>query len=429
MQILLVGLNHTTSPVEVRERVSFTRDQLAEAIPTLRAEVGEGVILSTCNRTEVYTVPDDPDDPDFLEEGSVKVARFLSNHSLGSVPGERGRGGVSLDELRPFLYQRSGMEAARHLFRVSCGLDSMILGESQILGQVRTAMTAAADAAPLSPQVSRLFHSAVRTGRRVREETDIGRNALTVSFAGARLVERTLGDLSGLTALLIGAGEAGRLVAEALVSSGVGRIIVTNRTPARAADLARDLKGETVPFDELSSALSRSDILITAVDTGDHVLTSEQVSAAMRGRESRLLILDLGVPRNVDPASSEVAGVVLRNIDDLASVTRENLETREGAVREAELVVEDELDRFSEWWNSREAVSVIRDVRELVEATRRRELDKALRMMPELTDDQRAVVEAMSKSLVSKLLHRPTVRLKDPASRHYLKAIKDLFGL
>ncbi len=416
--LLLVGLNHTTAPVEVREQVSFTREQLAQAIPDLRSEVGEGVILSTCNRTEVYTVPDDP------EDGAVRVARFLSRSLNGSANGEEPE-----VALAPYLYNEHGLGAARHLFRVSSGLDSMILGESQILGQVRTAMTAAADVEPLSPLVSRLFHSAVRSGRRARDETDIGKNALTVSYTGVRLVQRALGNLSGLSALLVGAGEAGRLVAEALASSGVGRVLVANRTAVRAEEIASDLGAEIVPFDKVADAIRDADVLITAVDADGHVLSAADISNSMADRDRSLFILDLGVPRNIDPAAANLDGVFLHNIDDLSTIAGENLEGRRQAVGEAEAVVEDELARFAEWWDSREAASVIKDVREMAEATRVRELDKALRKMPDLSEDERANVEAMSRSLVAKLLHQPTVRLKDPAGHPYLQAIKDLFGL
>ena len=414
----MVGLNHTTAPVQVREQVSFTRDQLAQAIGGLRSEVGEGVILSTCNRTEVYTVPDDP------EDGAIRVTRFLSRSLNGSA-----NGGAPEDVLAPYLYSEHGLDAARHLFRVASGLDSMIVGESQILGQVRTAMTAAADIEPLSPLVSRLFHSAVRSGRRARDETDIGKNALTVSYTGVRLVQRALGDLDGLTALLVGAGEAGRLVAEALASSGVGRVLAANRTKTRAEEIASDLGAKTVLFDEVVNAIRDSDVLITAVDADEHVLSAQDIARATTGRERSLFILDLGVPRNIDPAAADLDGVFLRNIDDLSHIAGENLEGRRQAVGEAEAVVERELARFAEWSDSREAASVIKDVREMAEATRARELDKALKLMPELNDDQRANVEAMSRSLVAKLLHQPTVRLKDPAGRPYLQAIKDLFGL
>jgi glutamyl-tRNA reductase len=418
LPILLVGLNHTTAPVEVREKVSFTREQLAEAIPKLRAEAGEGVILSTCNRTEVYTIPDDP------EEGSVRVAKFLA----GSLNGTGG-GVVHEAVLAPYLYNEHGLDAARHLFRVSSGLDSMILGESQILGQVRTAMTTAAAIEPLSADVSRLFHSAIRSGRRARDETDIGKNALTVSYTGVKLVQRTLGDLSGLSVLLVGAGEAGRLVADALVSSGVGRITVANRTAARANEMAVDLDAEAVSFKDIAGAIETSDVVITAVDHDEHVLSVQDVTAAMKSRERSLFILDLGVPRNIDPLAASLDGVILHNIDDLALVAQENLNGRQAAVVNAEQVVEDELGRFANWWDSREAASVIKDVREMAETTRMRELDKALKLMPGLTDEQQANIEAMSRSLVAKLLHQPTVRLKDPAGRPYLQAIKDLFGL
>jgi len=417
LPILLVGLNHTTAPVEVREKVSFTREQLAEAIPNLRAEAGEGVILSTCNRTEVYTIPDDP------EEGSIRVAKFLAKSLNGT-----GDGVVHEAVLAPYLYTEHGLDAARHLFRVSSGLDSMILGESQILGQVRTAMTTAAEIEPLSADVSRLFHSAIRSGRRARDETDIGKNALTVSYTGVRLLQQTLGDLSDLSVLLVGAGEAGRLVADALTSSGVGQIKVANRTAARADEIAVDLDAEAVPFEDMAGAIKTSDVVITAVDHDEHVLSVDDVSSAVRNRERSLFVLDLGVPRNVDPLVARVDGVILHNIDDLTQVATENLSGRQAAAVNAEKVVEDELARFAVWWDSREATSVIKDVREMAEATRLRELDKALKLMPGLSEQQRANVEAMSRSLVAKLLHQPTVRLKDPAGRPYLQAIKELFG-
>jgi glutamyl-tRNA reductase len=289
-------------------------------------------------------------------------------------------------------------------------------------------MTTAAEIEPLSADVSRLFHSAIRSGRRARDETDIGKNALTVSYTGVRLLQQTLGDLSDLSVLLVGAGEAGRLVADALTSSGVGQIKVANRTAARADEIAVDLDAEAVPFEDMAGAIKTSDVVITAVDHDEHVLSVDDVSSAVRNRERSLFVLDLGVPRNVDPLVARVDGVILHNIDDLTQVATENLSGRQAAAVNAEKVVEDELARFAVWWDSREATSVIKDVREMAEATRLRELDKALKLMPGLSEQQRANVEAMSRSLVAKLLHQPTVRLKDPAGRPYLQAIKELFG-
>ena len=411
MHILLTGLNHKTAPLEVRERVSFSKEQLSGALPKLAERVGDGVILSTCNRTEVYAVADEP------TRTADEVARYIADYN-GHQP------------VDPYLYHYADAEAARHLFRVASGLDSMILGESQILGQVRDALTEAAEFGSLRVPVSRLFHHAIRVGRRVREETDVGRNALSISYAGVQLSERVLGNIRGLRVLLIGAGEAGKLVARALRSSGAGEILISNRTPERAQELARQMGGTTVPYDQIGRYLADADIAIAATESPRYVLTKETVEAATAGRNGRtLFLLDLSVPRNIEPESASSAGVSLFNIDDLSSIAEENLTQRKSAVSAAEKVVEQEVALFMKWWESLEAIPIIKQIRRRADTIRQRELEHALRKMSSLSADDAEVLDAMTRSIVSRLLHDPTMALKERTDGDYLRAARDLFGL
>ena len=412
MHILLTGLDHTTASLELRERVAFTAEQLSDALPRLGGSVGEAVILSTCNRTEVYTAADEP------EEASALVRKFVADyHGLD--------GAAPVDGFRDLV----DADAVRHLFRVSGGLDSMIVGESQVLGQVRQALTASAAAGTLSAPLSRLFHRAIRAGRRVREETGVGRNALSVSFAAVRLAQTVLGDLSGSRVLLIGAGEAGKLVADALRKTGVGELTVTNRTARRAAELAGELGGRAVPFDGLDAAVADADIVIAATEAPGHLLTAETVRAANRDRCRRMFMFDLAVPRNIDPDAASVDGVSLYNIDDLAAVAEENLHERRKAVSAAAAVVEDEVDRFVEWWSALDALPLVMELRERAEETRRRELARALERLGGLSDADASVIDDLTRAIVNKLLHAPTVSLKQRADEETLRAARELFGL
>ena len=412
MQILLTGLDHKTASLELRERVAFTADQLSDALPRLSGSVGEAVILSTCNRTEVYTAADEP------EEASALVRKFVADYH-----GDRRRRGV--DGFRDLV----DADAVRHLFRVAGGLDSMIVGESQILGQVRQALAASSAAGTLSAPLSRLFHRAIRAGRRAREETGVGRNALSVSFAAVRLAQTVLGDLSGSRVLLIGAGEAGKLVAEALRKTGVGELVVTNRTARRASELADELGGRAVPFDRLDAAVADADIVIAATEAPGHLLTVDTVRAAVRERGGKMFMFDLAVPRNIDPEAASIDGVSLYNIDDLAAVAEENLHERRKAAAEAEAVVEDEVDRFVQWWSTLDALPLVMELRERAEETRRREVARALERLDGLSDADASVIDDLTRAIVNKLLHAPTVSLKQRADEETLRAARELFGL
>ena len=397
----------------MRERVSFSREELPEALPRLAEEVGEGVILSTCNRTEIYTVAEEP------EQTAADVLRFLVEYH-----------GVDPQPVAARLYNLRDADAVRHLFKVACGLDSMILGESQILGQLRQALRASSDAYSLRAPVSRLFHRAIRTGRRAREETDLGRNALSISYAAVRLTQRVLGDLSGLRVLLIGAGEAGKLVAGALRTTGAGELIIANRTHERSEELARSLNGRAIRFSEVGSALADADIVIAATEAPDYVISSDTIASARDGRGDReLFVFDLSVPRNVEPDAASQDGVTLFNIDDLSSIAEENLEERKEAASDAEAIVEEEVEGFLEWWGSLDAVPLIKALRRQADHMRRRELNRALRKLSDMSPQETEVVDALTRSIVNKLLHEPTMSLKQRGSDEHLRAVWDLFRL
>ena len=412
-RILLTGLNHKTAPLEIRESVSFSKEQLPDALPALAEEVGEGVILSTCNRTEVYTIGDEP------AEAAGGIRRFVADYH-----------GLSPNVVDAHLYDRTDVDAVRHLFRVTSGLDSMILGESEILGQVREALTAAAGSQSLRAPVSRLFHRAIRTGRRVREETEVGRNALSISSAAVHLAQRVLGDLSGLTVLLIGAGEAGQLVAKALRTTGAGDLMMANRTPERAEELARDMGGTAIPYDGFGPSMENADIVIAATEAPEYVLSRDSIVSVASERNGRgLFLFDLAVPRNVEPEAASIDGVSLFNVDDLSAIAEENLEGRKEAANDAETIVEEEVAHFMSWWESLEAMPIIRALREQAETIRKGELDRALHDMPDLSDRDAEALEAMTRSIINRLLHNPTVSLKQRTDEAHLRAARDLFKL
>jgi len=361
LQILLVGLSHKTAPLEVRESVSFLNDQLPSALGALKEKVGECVILSTCNRAEIYAITDN----------TIKTAPLIRDFVADFH-------GLNKEIVSPHFYEYDGADAVQHLFRVAGGLDSMIVGESQILGQVRDALSSASDGQTVQVSTLGLFHSAIQTGRRVREETAVGRNPLSISYAGVKLAQRTLGKLESSRVLLIGAGEAGRLVASALRTAGVADVMVANRTEERAQELAEFLGGRTVPFSEIENSLSQADIAISATDSPSFVITEDMVGRAFAdGRESPMFLFDLAVPRDIDPDVATMRGVNLFNIDDLSAIAEENLEERKRAAVEAEKVVDDELAKFMKWWDTLDVMPTIRALRKQAEDIRQKEMTRA----------------------------------------------------
>ncbi len=411
MVVTCVGLNHRTAPLPEREKLAFSTEELPAALTRLHDELGGAVILSTCNRTELYATTD----------GDVSQAERL----LGALAACKGA------QVQPRLtYFLADDEAVRHLFRVAAGVDSMVLGESQILGQVRDAMSAAAQAGSLNGVLSRLLHSAIRVGKRARSQTDIGRYCVSVSSAAVALARQTAGALDERTVLVISAGSTGELAARCLAESGAARILVTNRTAQRAAALAGEIGGQAIPFSRLAWALAESDIVISGTGAGGFILGPEVIASAATNRDGReLLLIDIAVPRDVDPAVRQLPGVRLFDIDDIQALSRASMRGRRRELLRVEAHVDDEVEDFMDWWRSLDVLSVIAALRERAEDVRRRELERTLRALSGLDDEEKARIEAMTRAIVKKMLDRAIARLKNSADTgHYVEAVQDLFG-
>ena len=413
MHILVTGINQSTAPLKLREGISFSKEQLRSALTQLRERVGEAVILETCNRTEIYAMTEN------ASKATDRVRAFIAEFH-----------DIDAESVSPHLYEYIDDQAVRHLFRVASGLDSMIIGESEILGQVRDALTPASEMKSVNTPLVGLFHAAIRTGRKVREETELGRNSLSISYAGVTLAQKILGTLHGRSVLLIGAGEAGTLVAKALRTVGVNDLIVANRTRARTEKLVQSLGGRAIPFEEIATTLRDVDIVITATDSPQFVIDQDMVSSALAGRGDRpLFFFDLAMPRDVDPRAAAFDEVELFNIDDLSAIAEENHQERKRAAVKAEGVVDGEIAKFMKWWESLDVAPLIRVLRRQAEDARKVELTRALRRMPDLPAEYFEVIEDLTQSIVNKLMHHPTASLKRQSGRSQLEAIRDIYQL
>jgi len=414
MNIILVGLNHRTAPLYLRERFALGMEELPEALTYLQREVGNGVLLSTCNRTELY----------FLAERNhdqrADALRLLA-----------GATGANIQRHDRHIYVLRHEKAIRHLHRVAAGLDSMIFGESEILGQVRATLTLAAKAQLCTATLSRLFHSAIRAGRRVHTESLVCHHGRSVSSAAVTLAQRLVGDLSQRSVLVVGAGEAGALTARSLVKARTHHLLITNRTSRRAADLAEQLGATAVPFSRLSEVLADADVVISASGADRLLIGEEHVAAAMAHRNGRpLLLIDIAVPRDIDVAVRGIAGVELYDIDDLGAMCPISPEEQEREKAKAEAIVEEEVQRFLAWWHSLRAVPTIVSLRRNLEDIRKREMAKTLRRFRHLEAREREGIDALTRAIVKKMLHSPVTRLKaHSSSQEYLAATRDLFGL
>lgn len=405
MAVIVLGVSHHGAPVEVRERLAFASHEVLPTLTTLRDELGarEGVLLSTCNRTELYIV-----------EGE----RDLASHAW-ELLGARLGGDASR-----YGYVRRDRDAAAHLFRVASGMDSMVVGEAQIHGQVRDAWEASR--AMSGAVLNRLFQSALLTGGRVRSETTLGHGALSVSSAAVQLAKKIFGALVGRRAMVLGAGDMAELALASLQEEGVHAAIVANRTFARAEVLAAQYGATAVRYEEAWKSLSEVDLLLCSTAAPRPVVTTEAVRRAVRQRGDRpLCILDIAMPRDVDPAVAELDNVFLYDLDDLRAVVASNLERRHNAMPAAESVIAQEVERYWQWVAGLAAVPVLTRFREEMNAVRERELATAMRRMGDLTPEQRAVVEHFSQSLMNKFLHEPTVRLRAAAANGRGLAVVD----
>jgi glutamyl-tRNA reductase len=420
VNLLLVGISHRTAPVDLRERVDFQARGVGEALRTIagRGSTREAVVVSTCNRAELYVACDD------AAATSADLVAFLSEFHR-----------VQASDLTPHVYDVHGLDAARHLFRVAGGLDSLVVGEPQILGQVKDAHTAAADAHTVGPVLNRLFHSSFAVGKRVRTETGLGSGAVSVSYAAAALARKIFGDLRGRTVAVVGAGEMGKLTALHMKSHGVHTVTIVSRTMAHAARTAEAIgSASAAPWDELDAVLGAADIVITATGASAPILTKAHVEAVMRPRRNRpLFIIDIAVPRDVEPAAGEIEQVFLYNIDDLQATVRENLARRSSEVARAEAIVGEEVDKFAAWLRSRGAIPTVVALRQRFETIRRAELERLEFKMSALPPDARARVDEITHLIIEKLLLTPTEQLKSLGDSDtvgaYAEALTRLFDL
>lgn len=414
MSLLVLGVDHRTAPVEMRERLSVERDRLPDALDRLSEYVPQSAILSTCNRTEVYVY--DPDDIGLVG----RVGDFLIGYS--GVPGP---------ELERHVYQLWETDCVSHLFRVAGGLESMIVGERQILGQVRAAFSAASQAGNVKSPLTRVFHFGLRAGRRVHRETSIGQHSRSVSRSAVQLARGMFDRLENRRALVIGAGDAGRMVARALADAGVREITVTNRTHWRAEELARDLGGVAIPFGDLAQALADTDLVISSTGSPGYVVDESMVASALRQRNSvePILMIDIAVPRDIDPAADRFEQVRLFDIDALGQSGEVGLQGLNGEVRRAHTVVESEVTKFVEWWNSSDTMELAVAMRRRADEVRREEVAKTLKILGEDPEgDLASRLDAMTNALVKKLLHQPTAELRAGDSASVFPAALRMFG-
>jgi glutamyl-tRNA reductase len=402
--LVLVGVSHHRAPVELRERAALDRDQAAELARRLAGEKGEAVCLSTCNRTELY-----------VAEESAEEATRKAEAALLALEAELG----------PAIYRLRDEAAALHLFRVAAGLDSMVPGEGEILGQVRAAYEAGSPGRLLD----RLFRDALRAGRKARTETAIGESPASTSSAAAALAEQVFGDLRGRRILVIGAGKVGELAARNLLSRGAEIAVVANRSIDRAAELAEQLGGTALPLDRIEDELRRADVVLSSTSAPDWILDRGAVERLLPSRRGRpLFLIDLAVPRDLDPSIHELDGCYLYDIDDLAAVVAETLAGRRREAERAEAIVAAEAERFRDWQAALDVVPAIASLRARAEEIRAAELRRA-----KLTDAERRAAESVTTAVLNKLLHLPTIRMKEAAAAAdgvvYADAVRHLFGL
>lgn len=421
MNLLLVGMSHHTAPLAMRER--YAVDAVGPSVAKLAAdpEVEEAVLLSTCNRVEVLVLTRG------LEAARARVRRFFRQELAPTGAAEACPG---LDEV---LYEYVDGSAARHLFRVACAVDSMVVGEPQILGQVKEAYRDAVEARACGPVLGRLYQRAFATAKRVRNETRIAERPVSVARVAVDLAREIFETLEDKAALLVGAGEMTELALETLRTEGLAAVRVANRTPARALELARRFDATAHGLDELPSLLARSDVVLTSIGGDAPLLTAPLLRDALRQRRGRaLFLIDIGVPRNVDPAANELESVFLYDLDDLQAVAESNAAERRREVERAEAIVEEERQRFDGWLSALAAVPTIRRLRARAEAVRVRELERALGRT-ELPPEARQAVDALTRAIVNKLLHAPISRLRAEVEREeglaHLEAARTLFAL
>lgn len=419
MNLILIGMNHKTAPLEIRERFSLSgggdEDLLAEikGLPGVR----EAFYLATCNRIEILAGVRE------VESAEKGLREIIAK-----------RGSLSLPEMERCVYVYRHEKALRHLFRVAASLDSLIMGEPQILGQVKDAYRQAVDRQATGVILNKALHYAFRAAKRVRTETGIASHAVSVSYAAVELAKKIFASLGGKTTLLIGAGEMSELAARHLLKQGVDKIIVANRTYDRAVQLAAEYHGQAVAFARLEDVLDRVDIVISSTGSSGYILTPEMIAPALRRRKNRLLFLiDIAMPRDIDPRAGEMDNVYLYNMDDLQDIADENMKVRRIEAEKGEGIVTEEVQRYEEWYHTLEVVPAIISFREKVEAIVREELDRTGTWLRTLKAEDREMVYILINSVVNKILHDPMICLKEESQNEaglvYVAALRRLFRL
>ena len=420
IHVALIGCNHRTAPVELRERVSFTPEQAVHAADELRKRgiLEEAVVFSTCNRSELYGVPG--------ETGATAADAmedfFTSFHQIPRA------------ELDGRLYRWIGTDAVRHLFRVAAGLDSMMLGEAEILGQLRTAYSQALDHGSTGPVLNRMFQGALEVGKRVRAETEVGARPMSVALAGVKLAERVFGNLKGHSALIVGAGAVAEQVVEHLRNRGIGSLRVVNRSYERAAELASRMGGEAVAWESLETVVGVPDILVTSVGGTGAVLTREMLERAIAARDGRpVFVVDLGVPRNVAADAAGLYNLYLYNIDDLGEIVEQNKKASEAEIPRAEALINEHLAKFEAWRAALEAASIVDDLRDRFHKQREIVIREKLADMKEVSPEERERIAHITEELIERVLEHPTEKLRHGRGMRGrlagIEALRHLFGL
>jgi glutamyl-tRNA reductase len=419
MELIVLGLNHKTAPIEIRECLAFKEEDMEQALAQVRAlpSLKENVILSTCNRVEILAVTRE------TEKAISDLKDFLCQYHQ-----------LSQKEFERHLYTHVGTGAVQHIFRVASSLDSMVVGEPQILGQIKSAYEVASQRKTSGLILNRLLHRAFHAAKRVRTETKIGSRAVSVSSIAVDLSRKIFETLEKKTVLLIGAGEMAELAAQHLVSGGVERVLVANRTYERAAALARQFQGEAIPFEQMSQGLKIADIVISATDSRRPILGYEQVTRVMRERkQSPIFFIDIADPRDIEAKVGDIENVYLYNIDHLQKVANDNIQDREQEARKAEALVQEEVAKFVHWYRSLSMTPTIVALRKKFEEIRRKELEKIFPRFSNLSDREKHSLEALTSAIVNKILHGPLSSLKkmdeEALSDSYIDALQTLFDL
>lgn len=420
MEIVLIGLNHRTATVELRERVVFTVEQACAAADQLRSRgiLEETLVLSTCNRSELYGVP-----RELTADSAGAVENFLASfHQLPATA------------LNASLYRHRDRSAVHHLFRVAAGLDSMLLGEAEILGQVREAYRIALDHGATGPVLNRMFQGALEVGKRVRNETEIGTRPVSVAFAGVKLAERIFGKLNNHRALIVGAGATSEQVVRHLCDRGIKQLRVVNRTEEHAVDLAARFGGDVIPWENLNAALEWPDLIVTSVSSTEPILTRRIIEKAMAARGNRsLLMIDLGVPRNVAADAGGIYNTYLYNVDDLTEIVEQNKKAREAEIPRAEAIIEEQIEKFMHWQAGVAVGAVVGDLRAKLEAERETFLRERLAAMSNLSEKDRAEVGKLLEEFLNRVVIDPAEKLRGtPELRRKLQnleALRDFFHL